>query len=304
MSAFLKSLKFYCKSFIYGTVVTGCAFYGVVASIALRIIGKKSYSQYTVARAFYYSLSFFLRLKINLKNEHYLRDNKPAIVISNHQSALDIYILGRIFQPGYTVTSKRALQYVPVLGWFMLASGTFFLDRKNGEKSRKILQEALKTLKDEKRALFMFPEGTRSALKDLTMLPFKKGAFHLARTACIPIIPVVVSNTSNIFHASDRVFNGGEITIEVLPPVKSENLETPGAFNQFVEKTRATMINKLEDLGYSQSSDTSNREPAKGNAAETSLKPNGVVLERGTTEVMGTPDVSSDELTPLINTQN
>ena len=301
MSAILKNLKFYCKSVIYGTVITGCAFYGVVASIALRVVGKKEYAQYTVARAFYHSLSLFLRLKINLKNEHYLKDNKPAIVISNHQSALDIYILGRIFQPGYTVTSKRALQYVPFLGWFMLASGTFFLDRKNGDKSRKVLEEALNTLKDEKRALFIFPEGTRSALKDLVMLPFKKGAFHLARTASIPIIPVVVSNTSNIFHAKDRVFNTGEITIEVLPPVKSENLDTPEAFSQFVEKTRESMMNKLEDLGYSQTSTDSNREAAKGSGTETSQRPNVPVSERSTTEVTETADVSSDELTPLIN---
>ena len=84
-------------------------------------------------------------VKINIKNAHYLNE-KPAIVISNHQSALDILVLGKTFTPGMTVTAKRALKFFPFLGWFMLASGTFFLDRTRGEKARKVLDGALASL--------------------------------------------------------------------------------------------------------------------------------------------------------------
>ncbi|CUM50589.1 uncharacterized protein AC631_03971 [Debaryomyces fabryi] len=256
MSSIISSIKFYIKSTIFGALISGCAIYGVFASILLRLIGKKEYAQYTVARAFYFTFSTILGVKITIKNEHFLHD-VPGIVISNHQSALDILMLGKVFQPGYTVTAKKALQYFPFLGWFMLASGTFFLDRARGEKARKVLDNALKTLKAEKRALFMFPEGTRSATKELEMLPFKKGAFHLAQQAGIPIIPVVVSNTSTIFNAKDRVFNSGEIFIEVLEPISTNALETSSDVSAFSLKVRQEMIEALQHVGYSRTLGTS-----------------------------------------------
>lgn len=242
-------VKFYFKSFVFGLLLTVCALYGVVASIILRIIGKEEYAQYTVARCFHFLFSKVLGVKVTIKNEQYLQ-NKPSIVISNHQSALDILILGRVFQPGFTVTAKKALQYVPFLGWFMLASNTFFLDRSKGEKARKVLENALTGLKKQKRSIFMFPEGTRSATKKLELLPFKKGAFHLAKQAKIPIVPVAVSNYSTIFHAGDKVFNQGEIIIEVLKPMSTENLETNDDVTKLTNESRDLMLKKIESLGY------------------------------------------------------
>lgn len=245
-----QTVKFYLKSVIFGALLAGCAIYGVIASIALRLVGKVDYAQYTVARAFFYSLKLFLGINIKVKNEHYLK-NLPAVVVSNHQSALDVQVLGRIFQPGYTVTSKKSLAYVPFLGWFMALSGTFFLDRARSSKAKKVLDGALQLLKQQRRALFMFPEGTRSGTEKLNMLPFKKGAFHLARQAGIPIIPVVVSNTSTIFNAKRKIFNTGEIQIEVLPPVPTKDLETNEDVTKCCEKVRSGMIKTLQKVGYS-----------------------------------------------------
>lgn len=96
VSSFFSKLKFYLKSGLYGTLIAGCAIYGVLASILLRIVNKAEYAQFAVAKACYYLCSLFLGLRINIKNEKYLH-NLPAIVIANHQSALDIYVLGKIF---------------------------------------------------------------------------------------------------------------------------------------------------------------------------------------------------------------
>lgn len=252
MSVF-SSIKFFVKSVVFGTVLAGCALYGVIASIALRLVNKLDYAQYTVARAFYYTFSWIMGVKIKLINEKYLLDT-PAIVISNHQSALDIFVLARVFQPGYTVTGKKSLKYIPILGWFMLLSGTFFLDRSKGVKARKVLESSLQTLKTEDRALFMFPEGTRSATHELELLEFKKGAFHLAKQAGIPIIPVVVSNTSTIFNAKTKTFNRGEITIEVLPAVSTEHLKTNEDVTEFARKIREDMLKTLKNIGYSKTS--------------------------------------------------
>lgn len=258
MASFLQSLKFYFKCGVFGVLLIACALYGVIASIVLRIIGKKEYSQYTVARAFYYSLSTVLGIKIKMNNEKYLFE-KPAIVISNHQSALDILMLGRIFQPGYTVTAKKVLKFFPFLGWFMLASGTFFIDRAKSDKARKVLNDALVSVKNEKRSLFMFPEGTRSAATNLEMLPFKKGAFHLAQQASLPVLSVVVSNYSTIFHSKSKVFNRGEIIVDVLPPMQTKDIKSKEQIDKFVIDVRKAMVERLQTIGYAKSK--SNQKP-------------------------------------------
>lgn len=247
---FLQKVKFYVKSTIFGTLIIVCALYGVVASIVLRLVGKEEYAQYTVARVFYFTFSRILGVTISIKNAHYLKQ-KPAVVVSNHQSALDILVLGKVFMPGYTVTAKKALKYFPFLGWFMLASNTFFLDRAKGEKARKVLDRALLGLKKNQRLIFMFPEGTRSATKKLELLPFKKGAFHLAKQAGIPVIPVAVANYSHIFNSSDKVFNRGHIFIEVLPPMETTDLELSEDVNTFTADVRNKILGSIESMGYS-----------------------------------------------------
>lgn len=242
-------LKFYIKSTVFGTLIVICALYGVVASLVLRLVGKEEYAQYTVARVFYFCFSKILGVTITIKNEHYLHQ-KPAVVVSNHQSALDILVLGKVFMPGYTVTAKKVLKYFPFLGWFMLASNTFFLDRAKGEKARKVLDSALLGLKKHNRLIFMFPEGTRSATNKLELLPFKKGAFHLAKQAGIPVIPVAVSNYSHIFHSGNKVFNQGNILIEVLQPMETTSLKLSEDVTEFSAEVRSKMLESVEDMGY------------------------------------------------------
>lgn len=276
---FLGRLKFYLKSVVFGSLIILCALYGVVASVLLRLVGKEEYAQYTVARAFYYSLSRILGIRIILKNEELLHQ-KPAVVVSNHQSALDILVLGRIFMPGYTVTAKKALKWFPFLGWFMIASKTFFLDRARGEKARKVLDQALAGLKDQKRAIFMFPEGTRSGTKKLEMLPFKKGAFHLAKQAKIPVIPVAVSNYSTIFHSGDKIFNRGEIVIEVLKPMSTAELKTNDEVTEFAADVREKMLEKIQSMGFAHVTGQKRKEEtAAGETADDTVESVEVISE-------------------------
>lgn len=299
MSVFLL-IKFYLRSVLFGFTIVVCALYGVVASIILRVIGKKEYSQYTVARAFYYSFSTLSGIKVTIHNEKYLQD-KPGIFISNHQLALDILVLARIFQPGFTVTAKKVLKYFPFLGWFMVASGTFFIDRSKSDKARKVLSEALAIVRMEKRGLFFFPEGTRSGTTNLEMLPFKKGAFHLAQQAKIPVVPIVVSNTSPIFHAKSKTFNTGEIVINVLPPVQTEDIETKEQIDQLVIDVRKSMMEELKKIGYSKTKNSASSAPA---ASPKTATPEPIKDSDSDDVVQQTVEVSEvSEETPLVKDQ-
>lgn len=288
----LSQLKFYLKSIIFGSLIAGSAFYALVSLIFLKLVGKVEYVQWNMARAFYYSFSTLLGIKVSIKNEELLKQT-PAVVISNHQSALDILVLGKVFQPGYTVTAKKALKYVPILGWVMWGSNTFFLDRSKGDKARATLAKGLEELKQEDRALFIFPEGTRSAIKTLDMLPFKKGAFHLAKQAKIPIIPVAVSNYSTLFHSKDRVFNRGEILVEILPPVSTEGIETNEQVTELANQIREDMLKSIKSMGFAPTIGDIEKKSASKKVIES-------VVRESSPEDDAVVEVSED--TPLVST--
>lgn len=93
----------------------------------------------------------------------------------------------------------------------MLLSGAVFIDRSNNTAAVKSLQDASKTVSDNKVALWMFPEGTRSMREEPHMLPLKKGGFHLAIQSGIPIIPLVAENYWRLYRKG--VFDEGKIRV-------------------------------------------------------------------------------------------
>lgn len=245
-----KAIKFYTKGFVALNVLLLSATYGVICSVLLSLVGKREYAQYSVARFYYTLLSITMGLKIDVDRPQLL-NKLPALIISNHQSEMDIYVLGKIFPPKCVVTAKKSLKYVPLLGWFMSLSGTFFIDRASRQKSIGTLNRALADLKSRQGGLFMFPEGTRSKSLTPTLLPFKKGAFHLAVQGQIPIIPVVVSNTSNIYSMKEKNFNRGTIKIKVLDPIPTTGL-TKEDVGKLCHDTEDKMKHAVIELGMSE----------------------------------------------------
>jgi lysophosphatidate acyltransferase len=106
--------------------------------------------------------------------------------------------------------AKKSLQYTP-LGPFMTMSGAIFVDRGNNAHAVRSLGAAGELMKKLQISLTMFPEGTRTSSEVPDMLPLKKGGFHLAIQAGIPIIPVVTENYWRLFHKG--VFDEGTIKI-------------------------------------------------------------------------------------------
>lgn len=111
---------------------------------------------------------------------------------------------------------------MPLLGQFMTLSGAVFIDRKNNARAFESLAEAGDTIKKRETSLWVFPEGTRTSKQETDLKPFKKGAFHLAVQAGVPITPVVCQNYWHLYHKG--VFESGTLKIKgkfsphVLPP--------------------------------------------------------------------------------------
>ena len=197
----------------YGCLVV-CATYGVFASLALRLVGKHRISQWTVARAFHYTMAWTTGIRFEIVAGKEYLDTRPCVLIGNHQSELDVLLLGTIFPPYCSVTAKRSLRLMPFLGWFMALSGTVFIDRSNSASAHAAFDKAAAEMKKERQSVFIFPEGTRSYADGPELGAFKKGAFHLADKAGVDIVPVVAGNYWGVLSVREQRFRGGRIPVK------------------------------------------------------------------------------------------
>ena len=134
-------------------------------------------------------------------------DKKQSyVLVANHQSQYDIFVLFHKVSGQKIFVQKKELSKVPFFGWATRNMGNISVDRSNPEIARKAVQEATKNIPRGARVIF-FAEGTRG-MSD-TLGEFKKGAFHFALDAKLPILPVSIIGTRNILpDQSFRLFPG------------------------------------------------------------------------------------------------
>ena len=106
------------------------------------------------------------------------------------------------------------------------------------------MSAAAETMHAHQQSVFIFPEGTRSYASTPTLLPLKKGAFHLAVQAQVPIIPVVVANYSNVLDLKRKIFNSGQIPLSILRPVETKGL-TKADVDALVLRVQKDMADEL-----------------------------------------------------------
>ncbi len=157
-------------------------------------------------------------IDLRVEGEEHLWSHRPAVFIFNHQSALDAILMMKLIRRDVTGIGKMELKKNPIFGPLFTAAGVVFVDRANSAGAIEALKPAVEALK-EGRSLTIAPEGTRSPTPKLGR--FKKGAFHLAMQAGVPIVPVVFRNVLDAFPKDARVMRAATIETVVLPPVQT-----------------------------------------------------------------------------------
>jgi putative phosphoserine phosphatase/1-acylglycerol-3-phosphate O-acyltransferase len=170
---------------------------------------------------------------------------RPAVFFINHQSTLiDALVTSRVVQRGFTVVAKAELKQVPVLGQLLSLAGVAFVDRANTSKAISAMQPAVDKLRKGV-SIAMSPEGTRSLSPRIGT--FKKGGFHLARDAGVPIVPIVIRNAGEIMWRNAKVAQEGTIEVVVHQPLPTANWTTKADLDEWVLRMRALYIDTLDD---------------------------------------------------------
>jgi len=170
-------------------------------------------------------------------------DGQPAVYIVNHQDVLDIFICTGMLPKNIAIIGKTELRYIPVFGIAFWLAGNLYIDRKNKAKAWDTMKSMAKIVNRRQRAVYIFPEGTRS--KGKGMLPFKSGAFALAIEAGLPIVPIVFSSTHKNIDVSK--WRAGYAVGKFLEPISTEGLGENDV-RPLADECREIMIKAVTEL--------------------------------------------------------
>ncbi|MEO5857773.1 MAG: lysophospholipid acyltransferase family protein [Pyrinomonadaceae bacterium] len=160
--------------------------------------------------------------RVNVTGLENLEDGKNYVFASNHRSYLDTAALFRYAGRRIGLVAKKELLAVPVMGQGMGFVNIIAIDRSNPERARKSMEKAQQVMRDGY-SFGVFVEGTRAMPGEL--LPFKKGAFHLALQTGADIIPVAFKNTDRLMGKETGVLHSGSIDMVLMPPISTEGRE-------------------------------------------------------------------------------
>jgi putative phosphoserine phosphatase/1-acylglycerol-3-phosphate O-acyltransferase len=183
-------------------------------------------------------------LNIEVTGTGHLWSHRPAVFLANHQSTLiDVLVTARILERGFTIVAKAEARKMPVVGALFDLADVAFVDRTDTSKAIAALQPAIDKLRAGT-SIAMSPEGTRSLTPKIGA--FKKGGFHLARDARVPIVPIVIRNAGEIMWRNAKIAQAGTIQVAVHEPLPTTGW-TRADIEPWVAAMRQLYIDTLDD---------------------------------------------------------
>jgi 1-acyl-sn-glycerol-3-phosphate acyltransferase len=165
------------------------------------------------------------------------------VVVSNHQSQFDIFVLYGWLGVDFKWVIKQELRKVPAIGIACEKIGHIFIDRSNRERALASLHQAKKNIVNGTSVIF-FPEGTRS--QDGSLGLFKKGAFKMAIDLELPILPITIVGTKEILPSNSMDLFPGKARMIIHRPIDTAGFND-GNLQNLIEATYSVIKSGLEN---------------------------------------------------------
>lgn len=212
---------------------------GLVSSFILvgfPFLPRGEYSVHIIARRWAKGILWLSGVKVEVTGaEHILLDG-PQIFMANHQSFFDIFIVLAFIPAQFRFIAKKELFRVPIFGGALRRYGTIEIDRQHHVSAVQSIDAAARKIREGK-SVMTFPEGTRSI--DGEIKAFKKGVFHLALKAGVPIIPISITGSREIMPKHSLSVRPGRILITIDKPI---------AIKGYSDEHRDELIVRVRDI--------------------------------------------------------
>ena len=224
---------------LVGSFVAGLPIYAITGSL------NKSRNFST--SLFADTASALIGLELDVKGEENAWSDRPCVFVFNHQSQADSLVLPALLRRDLAGVGKKEIGDIPILGKVMQWGGTVLIDRENAKSAREAMEPLVDVMRKEGRSVCIAPEGTRSTSTNLGR--FKKGAFHLALQAQVPIVPIVIHNALDVAPRGQYVLKPATVKITVLPAVDTSDW-TVETIDEHVHQVRDLFLEELDQMQF------------------------------------------------------
>ncbi|HJS23968.1 MAG TPA: lysophospholipid acyltransferase family protein [Pyrinomonadaceae bacterium] len=181
-------------------------------------------------------------VRVKVKGLELLDPKQTYVFVSNHRSYLDTAAMFIFTGRRIGLLAKKELLKVPVLGVGMGFVNVMAIDRTNRESAIRTTEAAARRIQSGV-SFAVFVEGTRA--KPGELLPFKKGAFYMARQAGVPVVPVAIKNSDVLMGKGTGEARSGTIEMVFMPPVDTVGITTDEDMNRLIALVRDSIAREL-----------------------------------------------------------
>ncbi|MEJ2582111.1 MAG: lysophospholipid acyltransferase family protein [Acidobacteriota bacterium] len=190
-------------------------------ALALSMVTSPRTASRTAAVPWARVLAAMTPMAITVEGRENIDPKQSYVLVSNHQSQYDIFLLYGWLGIDFKWVMKEELRSVPFIGRSCQRLGHIFIDRSNHLAALAALESAKEKIVDGTSVMF-FPEGTRS--RDGKLKPFKRGAFRMALDLGLPILPLTVTGTRDVLPAGTIDLMPGSARLIIHPPISVEGM--------------------------------------------------------------------------------
>ena len=220
----------------YLLIVMSTVFWGVPA-VVLGLTDRSGRAVLWIGRRWISWILAACGIRVRVEGLEHIDPRQPYVFMANHQSSVDIAAIVQTIPVSFRFVAKRELALIPLLGWAIALGGHVLIDRGNRTRAIRSLQRAAERIRRGTNVI-IFPEGTRSDSGELQ--GFKKGGFHLAIAAQVPVLPVTVSGSQRITPKRSLRVESGEVKIVYGTPIPTNGLAN-GDRDELADAVRAAI---------------------------------------------------------------
>jgi putative phosphoserine phosphatase/1-acylglycerol-3-phosphate O-acyltransferase len=182
-------------------------------------------------------------VRVHAVGEQNLWSHRPAVFIFNHQSSIDLPVIGSLLRRDVTGVAKKEAGRDPRFALLGYLADVAYVDRGNTTQAKAALAPVVERLRDGV-SIALAPEGTRSPTPRLGR--FKKGAFHMAMQGGVPIVPIVIRNAGDVMWRNSLLIRSGTVDVAVLEPIPTDHWKVV-ELDERIAEVRQRYLDTLAD---------------------------------------------------------
>ncbi|MFP4548083.1 MAG: lysophospholipid acyltransferase family protein [Fidelibacterota bacterium] len=206
-------------------------------TLVMGLFDRKGVLHGKIMRHWARTLLVFSKVKYDIEGTENLAQANPALIIINHESALDIPVAIAALPINLRFIFKIELLYIPIFGWAMWQGKHIAINRSKPKQAIRAINSKSGDIITRKQNIIIAPEGTRYS--DGKIGPFKKGGFKIAEKYDIPIIPVTMIGNRFCNPKNSMKIYPGKVRVVIGPAVKASQYEN---LDDCIQDVRAIMI--------------------------------------------------------------